>query len=198
MEELLKEFHSWDQENSAFYHELAHHESVLYDRFRPVYEVLRHIYTEITEKRLEASDDLDKIFSVGMEYIHDQFQTCKLYLDTYFANDFHQFLEYDKIVSALLYLEDVRYELDEKKLKVNEAEIEMLVEELELMLEEKRPVPETFTLYVDDVLQQALKDVSFQFVGIIDIFVDVAEALGLYLDEEDEILIGKEIEGENQ
>ncbi len=198
MDILLKEFQSWKKENSPFYSELKEHGSVLYDRFVPVYEVLNFLDSEITEMRLVPDDDLDKIFSVGYEYLNDQVQTCIMYLETYFKKDLHEFMHYDLVVNALLYLEDVRYELHEQNLNPNNEEIDMLVEELESMLAEKKPVPDTFNLYVDDVLQKAIGEEKFQFVGIIDIFVNVAETLGLYLDEDEDILIGKELEGEGQ
>ncbi len=198
MDSLLKEFRSWKKENSHFYSELKEHKSVLYDRFVPVYEVLNFLESEITEMRLKPDDDLDKIFSVGYEYLNDQFQTCMMYLETYFKQDLHAFMHYDLVVNALLYLEDVRYELSEQNLNPNNEEIDMLVEELESMLAEKKPVLDTFNLYVDDVLQKTIGEEKFQFVGIIDIFVNVAETLGLYLDDDEEILIGKELEGEGQ
>jgi len=196
MEDLLKEYRSWKKENAPFYEELKEHGSILFDRFQPVFEVLAFIDCEIGASRMEANDDLDKIFSVGLEYINDQFQTCKMYMDTYFAGDFHAFLDYDKVISALLYIEDVRYELSEQGLSPKEEEIDMLVEELELMLEERRTVPDTFFLYVDDVMHTAIGEQEFEFTGIIDIFVDVADTLGLVLDEEEEILIGKDLEGD--
>gem|GEM_PF-307282 len=196
LDPLLKEYGSWHKENEEFYRELEEHDSVLYDRFLPVYEVLNYLYGEITGNNLEETDDLNKIFGVGLEYINDQFQTCKLYLDKYFQNDLHVFLAYDRVVNALLYLEDVRYELEENGLDANNEKIDLLIEELEAMLEDKKPVETTFSLYVDDALHDAIGEKISSFVGIIDIFVEVAETLGLQLYEENEIVIGKNLEGD--
>lgn len=198
MDNLLKEFRSWYKENKELYAEFMHHDSVLFDRFQPVIEVLNHIESEIATGSLEANDDIDKIFGVGLEYINDQFQTVKMYLETYFNDDLHAFLDYDKVINALLYLEDVRYELDEKGLKTVDLQIEQLMEELEAILESGKEVPDTFNLYVDDVLQQAIGDKLSEFVGIIDIFVDVAETFGLYFGEAEDIVIGRDTEGETK
>ncbi|MBN2696985.1 MAG: hypothetical protein JXR38_05540 [Bacilli bacterium] len=198
MDNLLKEFRSWYKENKELYAEFMHHDSVLFDRFQPVIEVLNHIESEIATGSLEANDDIDKIFGVGLEYINDQFQTVKMYLETYFNDDLHAFLDYDKVINALLYLEDVRYELDEKGLKTVDLQIEQLMEELEAILESGKEVPDTFSLYVDDVLQQAIGDKLSEFVGIIDIFVDVAETFGLYFGEAEDIVIGRDTEGETK
>ncbi len=198
MDRLLKEFRSWDKENADFYAELKDHGSVLFDRFQPIVEVLRHLETRIAGNELKPNDDIDKIFGVGLEYIHDQFETCKMYLDNYFKSDLNHFLVYDKVVNALLYLEDIRYELDEKDLETIDPQIEVLMDELEAMLESGKDVPETFNLYVDDVLRQAIGDKLANFVGIIDIFVDVAEAFGLYFDETEDITIGKDMEGDTK
>lgn len=193
MIEMFKEYLSWVKENENFYLEIKEHNLSLYDRFMPVYEVLTHIYSGIENKTMEKDDDLEKIFSVGFEYIHDQFEMCKIYLTTYFHDDFHLFMDYDEVFSILLYIEDVRYEFAEKKFKVNEKMLNDLIDEVESIVQEQKPIPENFMLYVDDVIKSLIGDQAFDFYGIIDIFIDVAETLGLYLYEEEDITIGKDI-----
>lgn len=115
MDDWLKEFEAWDKENHNFIEELHEHNSVLYDRFLPVYAVLESLKQQTQEGLLDVNDDIDKIVSVGLEFLHDQLDTCKLLIDTKFKGDFHQFLEYDQVVSALLFIDDLKYELEEKK-----------------------------------------------------------------------------------
>ncbi len=194
MEELKKQYVAWNSENNDFYMELKEHESPLYERFMPVYEVLRHIYTQLSEETLESSDDLERIFKVGLEFIHDQFATCKLYLKTNFSGDMEQFLVYDDVIAMILYIEDLRYEFKEKKVDVDDAPLKELLDELETIIIDKKEVPANLRLYVDDRVKDVLEDIDFNFFGIIDIFVQVAEALGIYLYEEEDIKIGKDIE----
>ncbi len=193
MEQLIKEFIAWNKENAAFYSELKEHDSCLYHRFKPVYEVLGHLESEITAGTLAASDDLDRIFAVGMEYLNEQFQTVRLYLENNFQGDLHALLHYDLIINALLYVEDLRYELIEQKINADEAALGKLVEELETLLETKNTIPKNIKIYVDDVVFRAIGDKKFTFNGIIDIFASIADTLGLDLDEEEEVLLGKDI-----
>lgn len=196
MERIAREFLTWHKENADFYLELEEHDSLLATRFQPVLEVLLFLANERQTEKTGLSADEEKIMSVGLEYLHDQFSTCKLYLESIFENDFHQFLAYDKVISGLLLLEDIRYELLDRSDKKSLDALEMLADELEALMEAKNPLPENFKLYLDDQLHHILGDKTEKFVGIIDIFVNIADTLDLKLDNSTDIMIGKEIKGE--
>jgi len=68
-----------------------------------------------------------------------------------------------------------------------------LIDKIETILQNKEPIDENFAIMIDDEVKALLKDESFDFYGIIDIFVEVAETLGIYLYEEEDILLGKDI-----
>jgi hypothetical protein len=193
MDYLVSEFNSWKKENEPFYEELKEHETLLFDRFYPVFEVMSHIQKEVAADRLKWTDDLKKIFDVGLAFLHDQFESCKIYLDTDFKQDLHHFLAYESIVNYILYIEDVRYELEEHKLEYDDLLMEKLLDELEEIIDRKKPIDSNLGLYVDQKVNQIIGDNKLDFYGIIDIFTDVAETLGLYLFEDDEIVLGKEI-----
>lgn len=193
MDELIKEFQSWNKENREFYQELEEHGSCLFDRFKPVYEVLSYLESKISGKELEPSDDLDRIFVVGLEYLSDQFHTVKLYLETNFGGDLHNLLKYDSMINAILFIEDLRYEITEQRVKADEGALDLLTDELERIITGKAGIPENFKLYVDDVVHQAIGDQNFTFNGIIDIFQSIAETLGIFTDEENEVVLGKDI-----
>ncbi|MDD5293815.1 MAG: hypothetical protein PHW40_05845, partial [Candidatus Izemoplasmatales bacterium] len=99
MEQMLKEFRMWRAENRAFYEQLAEHDALLTQRFRPIYEVLDYLTTEIDHQRLEAIDDYLPFFQVGLAFLNDQQQTCKLYLEPVFQDDIHAFLKYERIIN---------------------------------------------------------------------------------------------------
>jgi hypothetical protein len=189
----LKEYAAWKKENEAFYQQLEDHNAVLYDRFLPVYAVLEHMYTNISNGMMEFDEDMEKIFTIGLEFIHDQFQLCKLYLQNTFSNDFHAFYEYDSVFSMLFYVEDVRYELVEAELGYDEELLEEIVSQLEEIIEEKKPIQDTLGIYVDDVLQKVIGDASFEFYGIIDIFMEVADVFGITLFETEDVILGTDL-----
>ena len=193
MDDWLKEFEAWDKENHNFIEELHEHNSVLYDRFLPVYAVLESLKQQTQEGLLDVNDDIDKIVSVGLEFLHDQLDTCKLLIDTKFKGDFHQFLEYDQVVSALLFIDDLKYELEEKKVIYHRDILEKLEDELEELMDKKQDVQPELNLYIDDQVNQIITNKDIDMYGIVDIFSDIADTLGLELYQEDDILIGRDI-----
>lgn len=192
-ENLFSEFDSWKKENSALYEELREHEAAVFDRFYPVLEVLNQIEKRVGSGGLRLDEDLRKIFDVGFAFLNEQVDTCRMYLETYFKNDLHAFLEYEPVVNYILFVEDVRYELEEKNAKYDEDTAETLLDELEDIIARKKPVSENLGLYVDDRVNRIIGENDSEMYGIIDIFTDVADTLGIPLYEDDEIVIGKDI-----
>ncbi len=72
---LDKEFMQWLTENRSLYEHLKHHESGLYYRFMPVYEVLMYLHENEMKSAESADEDIVKIFQVGMEYLHSQIRS---------------------------------------------------------------------------------------------------------------------------
>ena len=192
MNELAKEYQSWLKENQNFILHLRSHDSSLYTRLMPIYEVLNHLLFEFEEESQDITEDVIKIFQVGMEYLHSQVYTCKLYLENTFKNDFHHFMEYDRVIGYLLYIEDLRYELEEHQLESDTTELNKLVDYLENLMNNKEEIPDSLNLYVDAKVSKLL-DKTLDFHSIIDIFVEIAETLGIDLYYESEYMIGKDI-----
>lgn len=193
MEKLLKEYHGWLSDNKDFYEHLKGHESALYYRFQPVYDVLNYLYEEYKNKSDEKNEDIEKIFQVGLEYLHMQFFTCNIYYNKTFDKDFHRFLDYDQVISYSLFVEDLKYELVEKSVDYDEDELNNLSEYLESIIENKKEIPDNLNLYVDSKIHKIIKSDDYHFTGIIDIFVEIADALGLSFDEDMDYIIGEEL-----
>lgn len=193
VEYLFSEFDSWKNENQALYDELREHETVLSDRFYPVFAVLEHIESQVREQKMAFDEDLRKIFDVGLAFLHDQFETCKMYLETNFKGDLHAFLDFETVVHYILYVEDVRYELREKAIEYDEQSAEDLFDFLEEILVSHKWPEEDLGLFVDDRIRVLVGDHAADLYGIIDIFNDVAETLGLFLYEDDDLVIGKDL-----
>jgi hypothetical protein len=191
MVKILKEYQSWYSENRGFFEGLKVHQSLLYTRLYPIYDVLYYLYKE--NKNSDSLDeDINKIIQVGLEYLHQQVFTCKLYYEKFFNKDFHAFLEYDRVVNYILFLEDLKYELKEKNIDYDQVAYEDIVEYLELMISEKKEVPENLNAYIDSKISNIIQLDSYDFLSIIDIFVEIGDTLGLSFDEE-EISIGEDI-----
>ena len=101
-------------------------------------------------------------------------------------------MHYDRVIGYLLYIEDLRYELEEHNQKSNTVAINKLVDYLEKLMINEEEIPDTLNLYVDAEVNK-LFDKSLDFHSIIDIFVEIAETLGIDLYYESEYVIGKDI-----
>jgi hypothetical protein len=193
MEKIVKEYNYWLKENKNFILHVKKHDSPIYTRILPLYEVLNYFSIESEENGLEFTEDITKIFQVGLEYIHSQVDVCKIYLERIFKNDFHSFLEYDSIVGYLLYIEDLRYEISENNLKLDEDKINDLIDYLEKIMEVKKGFPSNVNLYIDSKVHEIIDVNKLDFHSIIDIFVEIAETIGIDLYTETEFVIGEDI-----
>ncbi|MCK5731444.1 MAG: hypothetical protein KAH13_00345 [Tenericutes bacterium] len=195
MKELINEYKLWVKENQNFIEHIKTHDSSLYTRIMPIYEVLNFLYGEYLKDQKNIDKEIHKIFQVGFEYLHSQIFTSKVYLEKTFDNDFHNFLEYNSIIGYLLYIEDLRYELKEHNLSSDNQIINDLVIYLENLMTNKDDIPENINLYVDTEVHKLI-DGSLDFHSIIDIFVEIAETLGIDLYYETDYIIGKELKNE--
>ena len=189
MEKLLKEYQGWFTDNKNFYEHLKSHESALFVRFQPVYDVLLVLFQEYKDHPDQGNEDIEKIFQVGLEYLNMQFFNCKMYLKKTFDNNFHHFLEYDQVISYSLFLEDLKYELVEKSVSYDEKAMESISDFLDDIIENKKEIPDNLGLYVDGKIHQMIDVDDYHFTGIIDIFVEIADALGISFDDEQDITI---------
>lgn len=189
MDRQIKEYQGWLTDNKDFFDHLKHHESILYHRFQPVYEVLFYLYEEYKKNQELANEDIEKIFQVGLEYLHLQVFTCKIYLKKTFNEDFHEFLHYEKVINYSLFIEDLKYELVEKSIEYDDEELEKLSDYLTDIIENKKEVPDNLNLYVDSKVHKIIKADDYNFTGIIDIFVEIANALGINFDEDMDYII---------
>ena len=195
MKELINEYKLWVKENQDFIEQLKNHDSSLYTRIMPIYEVLNFLYGEYVDNSENMDSEIFKIFQVGFEYLHSQIFVSKVYLEQTFDNDFHKFIEYNSIIGYLLYIEDLRYELKEHNLSSDNEIINNLVIYLENFITNKDDIPDNINLYVDTEVHKLI-DGSLNFHSIIDIFVEIAETLGIDLYYETDYIIGKELENE--
>lgn len=189
MERLIKEYQGWLTDNKDFFEHLKHHDSILYHRFQPVYEVMYHLFEEYKLDQTSANEDIEKIFQIGLEYLNLQVFTCKIYLKNTFKNDFHQFLHYERVINYSLFVEDLKYELVEKSINYNEEELEKLGEYISDIIENKKTIPDNLNLYIDSKIHKIIESDDYNFTGIIDIFVEIGDALGLSFDDDTDYII---------
>jgi len=166
--------------------------SVVYDRLEPIYTVLNYIYDLLVEEK-ELDDDLDTIFQAGFTYLHSQFEIIRIYYETLFQSQCDDFVNYSEMVLYLLYIYDIRTDMENNNIDSDIAELNELETCIENMIIERR---NDFD-YIKDKMNETLKIVSskmdYDYVSIVDIFVEIAENLGIFIYEDNDLVIGKEI-----
>ncbi len=189
---VYKDFAAWKLENHEHIQTFQKNDSVIYDRLEPVYSVLNYIYDLLVEGN-ELDDDLDTIFRAGFSYLHSQFEIIKIYYETLFQSQCDDFVNYSEMVLYLLYIYDIRTDLENNEIDSDILELNELETCIENMIVERR---DDFD-YIKDQMNNALKVVfskmDYDYVSIVDIFVEIAENLGIFLYEDSELVIGKDI-----
>ena len=108
---IYKDFASWKIENTQIIEQFDKNSSVVYERLEPVYEVLNHIYDMVVDQN-EIDEDLETIFQVGFNYLNTQFDVIKIYFETLFQSKCEDFDEYSNLIVFLLYIYDLRTDLE--------------------------------------------------------------------------------------
>ena len=164
----------------------------IYKRLEPVYLVLEHIYNLACEHK-DTDPDLDTIFQIGFQYLHSQFSVIRIYFENLFQSNCEDFADYHEMVLYLMYIFDIRNDLENHEI---DAECEALTHAetfIENMIMERR----LDIHYVRQLMNTALKDVfssiDYEYVSIIDIYVEIAENLDIFVYEDEEYVIGEEV-----
>lgn len=189
---VYKDYASWKIENSDILKQFCDNSSVIYQRLEPVYEVLNYIYDLVVEEK-EVDEDLETIFQVGFTYLNTQFDVIKIYFETLFQSKCDDFGEYSNMILFLLYIYDLRTDLENNDINSDIEELNDLETNIENMIMEKRDDHEFINSKMNETLGIVFDLMDYEYVSVVDIFVEISESLGLFIYEDDDLIIGKEI-----
>ena len=127
---IYRDYASWKIKNHEMIETFQKNESVIYDRLDPVYTVLNHIYDLLVEEQ-KIDEDLDTIFIAGFNYLHSQLEIIKIYYEKLFQSKCDDFINYSEMVLYLLFIFDIRTDLENNEI---DSDIEEL-NELETSIE---------------------------------------------------------------
>lgn len=173
--------------------QLRKNSNYIYTRLEPVYVVIDHIYDNVcSEEGLD--EDLEQIFEIGFNYLDRRFNVIRIYFETLFKSNCDDFKEYTEMVYYLVYLTDLREDLESHDYDPDMEELEYVETSIENMIMERR---KDF-LHIKELLNSKLKiifdKIDYEYINIVDIYVEIAENLGIFLYEEDEFVIGNELD----
>ena len=189
---IYKDYASWKLENQSILEQFQSNDNIIYDRLEPVYTVLNHIY-DLVCKGKELDEDLETIFEVGFNYLSNQFNVIKIYFETLFQSNCEDFVDYGEMLLYLIYINDVRNDLDNNGY---ESDLQVLNETettIENMIMERKKDYVYIGNLVNETLSEVFEKIDYEYISIVDVFVEIAENLGVFIYEEDEFIIGKDI-----
>jgi hypothetical protein len=188
---ILQDYANWKMDNVEIIERLRHNDSIIYDRLEPVYAVLNHIYDHALEN--ELSEDLETIFQVGLNYLHSQFEVIKVYYEKMFASDCDLFEAYVPLVGYLLFISDFRADLEEYEDLIDFDSLDEVETIIENMIAEKDDRFEYAAAKLNETTKNIVDQLDFEYVGVIDIYVEIAENLGITLSVDEPFVVGEDI-----
>lgn len=193
MENLIyKDYAAWKLENQEILEQFQNNKNVIYDRLEPVYAVLNHIYDLVVEG-VDLDDDFELIFHSGFDYLSTQFEVIKIYFDTLFSKKCDEFQEFSDLLLYLIYISDVRTDLESNGIDSNIDELNDLEITLENMIMERNNDKVYAVNLFNTVFEELFKKLNYEYIGIVDIFSEIAETLGIFLYEDEDYVLGNEL-----
>lgn len=189
---IYRDFASWKLENNDTIEEFNKNSSVIYERLEPVYVVLNHIYDMIIDKK-EIDEDLETIFHVGFNYLSTQFDIIKIYFETLFQSKCDDFVDYSGMIVLLLYIFDLRTDMENNDIDSDIEELNDLETNIENMIMERRDDHDFINSQMNEVLGKVYEKLDYEYISIIDVFAEIAENLGIFIYEDKELVLGREI-----
>ena len=189
---IYKDYAGWKLENQEILEKFQSNNNAIYDRLEPVYAVLNYIYDLVVEGS-ELDEDYELIFYSGFEYLSTQFEVIKIYYSTLFKEDCDDFIEYSDLLLYLIYISDVRNDLDSNGIDSNIQSLHDLEETIENMIMDRNNDKIYATNLFNTVFEEVFTKLNYDYVSIVDIFSEIAESFGIYLYEDKDYVIGNEL-----
>ncbi|QMS84998.1 hypothetical protein [Candidatus Xianfuyuplasma coldseepsis] len=189
---VLKDYASWKIENHVIIDTFRNNHNKIYERLEPVYLVLEHIY-DMAVNQQDIDGDLETIFNIGFQYLHAQFNVMKIYFESLFQSNCEDFEEYHEMLLYLMYIFDVRTDLENHDVDSDIEALNHVETYIENMIMERRDDYAYVREMMNDALKTVFDMIEYEYVSIIDIYVEIAENLDIFIYEEDELVIGKEV-----
>ena len=165
---------------------------MIYERLEPVYLVIEYIYDLACEQE-ELDEDLEAIFNIGFNYMHSQYSVIKIYFESLFQSKCEDFEEYHEMLLFLMYIFDVRTDLENHDINSDLESLNTAETYIENMIMERRKDFDYVRNLMNETLQDVFDQIDYEYISIVDIYVEIAENLNIFIYEEDEFVLGEDI-----
>ncbi len=186
----FRDYASWKLEHYKFLEGLKTCKNV-YERIEPIYVVLNYLYNQAINNET-FDEDLETIFRFGFEYLNNHIAVLNIYYDTLFGKNYEEMAKYAEQLSYLMYIYELRIDLEQHGFESNLKELNDVEAIIENAIMERSDNINELRIKLNEVLKKVFSQINYEYSTITDIYVEIAENLGIFLYEED-YLIGKDI-----
>ncbi|MDE7162347.1 MAG: hypothetical protein K2N65_06305 [Anaeroplasmataceae bacterium] len=183
--DIYTDYANWKFENHDFIFQLVNSKSKTIARFTSVIAVVDFLYDQYLDKKNLTLDE-EVMFSVGFDFIHDNFYTIKTLLDSLFKGNYQEMESCAKTINLLLYVHEFQAELLDQNIDLKK-DIEVLddfEEKVNIYLDKKENVPDTFFPMLDDIVNPIFERNDLEFKPIESIYYEIAVEYGIYKNNE--------------
>lgn len=184
--DIYTDYVNWKFENHDLIHQLVSNRSKTISRFTAVIAVVDYLYEQFLKKE-KLTEDEELFFSMGFDYIHDNFYTIKTILEYKFNNDYKEMEKCAKTINLLLYVNEFQSELLNQKEIVDIEPLNQFEQQINTYLDKKENVPDVFFPMLDDIVNPIYERHQLEFTPIESIYYEIAVEYGIYKENEIDI-----------
>ncbi|MDE6655669.1 MAG: hypothetical protein K2J85_01610 [Anaeroplasmataceae bacterium] len=183
--DIFADYANWKFENHDFIFQLVNTQSKTIARFTSVIAVVDYLYEQYLKKGSLTSDE-EVFFSVGFDYIHDNFYTIKTILDYKFNGNYVEMERFAKTINLILYVHEFQSELlnQEVDLKKDMEPLDDFEETVNGYLDRKEDVPDALFPMLDDIVNPIFEKNGIDLNPIESIYYEIAVEYGIYKNNE--------------
>lgn len=184
--DIYTDYVNWKFENHDLIHQLVSNKSKTITRFTSVIAVVDYLYDQFI-KRGNLTEDEELFFSMGFDYIHDNFYTIKTILEFKFNQDYKEMENYAKTINLLLYVNEFQSELLNQHKAIDLEPLNQFEQQVNSYLDKKENVPDVFFPMLDDIINPIYERYQIEFNPIESIYYEIAVEYGIYKENEFDI-----------
>ena len=190
---IYEDYYSFREENKDIFNKLIKRNSVVIKRFSSVISVVDYLY--YNSKVSKLTEDEEYIFSSGFYYIVDEIEYIKIMLHE-LNNDYNEFERLAPTINLLLYINDVRQEINDIKdssFKKKEKDVIELEEKVQALLRERKIADENYYGAINELTYEIFDLNEIELNTVNSIFYEIALEYNIIDEDDDNNIYNEEI-----
>ncbi len=183
--DIYTDYANWKFENHEFMQNLIKNNSASISRFTSVIMVVDYLYDQVVNNKTLTQDE-QTIFSIGFDYIYNQFHIIKTIWEYQCKKDFFLLNLLGKTINLLLYTEEFISEAKDYSLQT--TELLDLKTKIEHCLEQQKNAPDEYFMILNDIISNLFEQNEIEIHTIDQIYTEIAAEYGIYEAEDNHIL----------